>query len=55
MENQLLDLFFPYSLNELKLGRMAQDPFTGKPLRYTRLTYRTYDLVCDGVEALKKQ
>ena len=44
----------PGDLDSLKLGRLGLDPFTGNPLRYTRLTDRTYDLVCEGLEESKK-
>jgi hypothetical protein len=38
----------PNSLNELKLGSMAVDPFTGKLLDYKRTGERTYELSSVG-------
>jgi hypothetical protein len=45
----------PQNLEALKLGAMAQDPFTGKPLVYNRTGPRTYSLTCDGAEEFKRQ
>ena len=38
----------PETLDELKLGRLAIDPFTGNPLRYRALSKDTYELSSEG-------
>jgi hypothetical protein len=42
----------PHNLDELKLGRLGLDPFTGKPLTYIRSSESTYQLSSDGLNAL---
>jgi hypothetical protein len=39
----------PGSLEELKLGRLAIDPFTGKSLTYRRTGETTYELTSEGL------
>lgn len=38
----------PETLDELKLGRLALDPFTGMPLEYKLTGRETYELTCAG-------
>ncbi len=38
----------PETLDELKLGRLAFDPFTGLPLEYKPTGRETYELTCAG-------
>jgi hypothetical protein len=40
----------PDSLEELKLGKLAIDPFTGKTLAYKRTGETTYELTSDGLK-----
>ncbi len=38
----------PQTLDELKLGRLALDPFTGSPMEYKPTGPETYELTCAG-------
>lgn len=43
----------PDNLEELKLGKLAIDPFTGKPLTYKRTGETTYELTSEGLLPVK--
>ncbi len=42
----------PDSLEQLRLGRMVIDPFTGKPLIYKRTGDNTYELTSEGLKPI---
>ncbi len=42
----------PATLDELRLGRLAIDPFTGKPLLYNRTGETTYELTSEGLKPM---